>query len=115
MSQLGIERCTEVDVLREQYSAKRIGGTVVLVESVNARNAYLLHRQFLNSAYYLLPLLRSLGNRTGRVEHRANLILCDGVVNLLLVQLELAVLPLAKHVDREFGHLAYLLIERHFA
>ena len=112
--QCGIERGTQVDGLREERSALRIGDAVVVVESIDIGNADILHGLLLNEANPLLPLLYGSGTCSRGIEDGADLPLGDERVEHGLVELPDAPGIVGTHdVEVQLQHLPYLLVERH--
>ena len=110
----GVERGSDIDVLREENAAERVCGAVVLVETVDAWNSYLLHGYFLEISDYFFPFGGSLRRgATGSVEDRAYFIYGDSFVHFVGVEKEFTVFPRAEYIDRQFGHLADFFIEAH--
>lgn len=100
--------------LREERAAERVGGAVYLVDAINTRYAYGLHRHLLNLGYRLRPFLLGLCHAERHVQDGAHLVLADDGVELLAAQSEVVGrAPVGHHIDRYLAHLTYLLVESH--
>ena len=111
---VGIERRSNVDILREQYSAQGVGGAMILVKAVDAGDADLFHRDILNLPDQWLPLLGSLCRRAaGGIEHRTDFVDSESFVELIRVEEKLVILPAHKRIYGQLGHLSYFLFECH--
>ena len=99
---IAVERCTDIDVLREQRTTLSVGGTVVLVQSEDTGDANVLHGQFLDVADDLLPLLGGRCTGVGRIQDGANLVLAEQRVSLGTVNVEhaMCIVGLARDEDR---------------
>ena len=86
-SQFWIKRSTEVDRLREKGSTLRISHTVVVIQTIDIRDAQILHRLLLNLRDPLLPLLHRSGTGTWGIQDRAHLPLRDQCIEHHLIDL----------------------------
>ena len=85
-----------------------------MVQSVDVRDADILHRLLLNQANPLLPLLHRSRSGTRCIEYRAHLPFRDTGVEHRLVQLPNSVgIVLAHDVEVQLQHLTNLLVEGH--
>ena len=112
--QIGIERGAEVDGLREEGAALRIGDTMVMVETVDIRDAEILHRLLLDQTDPLLPVVHLGGTGARGVEDRAHLPLGDERVEHHLVDLPDALGLALVDIHREAAELVDDLLIRKF-
>ena len=109
---VAVERCTDIDILREQRTTLCVGGAVVLVQSEDAGNTDVFHRQFLDVADYLLPLGGSRCTGVRCIQDGANLIFAEQRVSLGVIDVENTLCIVgAKEVGDELHHLTYLLLQ----
>ncbi len=73
---VGIERCGNRKVLREESCARGICGAMVLIKAIDGRHANGIHRPVLERFDDRVPHLGSLRS-AGHIEERANLVFVD--------------------------------------
>ena len=113
-NQFGVKRSGHIDWLRKQRTTLRIGYAMVVVETVDVRNADMLHRLLLNQLYPLLPLCHRCCPSAWCVQYRAHLPFRYQRVKHGLVELPLAIgIVLAHDVEVQLQHLANLLVKCH--
>ena len=110
---VAVEGSRDVDVLRKQRTALRVGRAVVLVEAEDTGNADVLHRELLNVGNNLLPLLSSRRTGVRSIQDRTYLILTEQRVGLGTVDVEHALRVVgAEEVGDQLHHLTNLLLQR---
>ena len=112
-----VERCCHVDSLRKHGPVQCIGGSVNLVNPVNARYSDLLHRFVLDNPDGFRPFLFLLGYSHRNIQQRSHFIFPDHRVQFCLAERKtvfLAGFKVRHHINRDFTHLPDLFFECHF-
>ncbi len=110
---LAVERGRHVYLLREECAPQGVGGAMILVDAINVRHSYLLHRSLLDARYDAAPGLGSLCATHWHVEHRTHLIIANHGFHFCRVEFGATVHErVAEHlIDSHFTHLTDLLLE----
>ena len=109
-----VEGSTHVVALREERGMLCVGGSVDLVDPVEAGNSDGLHRLLLKPAHKLLPHVGRGSVAKWRVEDGAHLVFINHVVEFLLVEAEYILRArIGYRLDGELRHLSDFLVKRH--
>ncbi len=86
---------------------------MILVKTVDAGDAHVFHRSFLNLRYDYVPCLRVKAVGIGCVENGANFVDPEDSVEFGLDEAEAVRAVFTEYIELYLGHLAYFFVESH--